>query len=272
MMMDLLISSKFDFKSAQIWAASMEWTVVHLAAIYVITIFTIQYIMRERKAFDLQTPLYVWNAMLAIFSIGGFLRLTPIFIKQIIDRGFISTFTEIGPCFTDNVAGYWTFLWVFSKIPELLDTIFIVLRKRPLMFMHWYHHAATGYFSFVAYATSNAFMIWIVWLNFFIHSFMYSYFMLRSMRFRVPPQVAQIITAAQIVQFLITQAIMVYLAILCLTTNANYDVTLKAFLLGAFMEVTYTMLWFQFYYVSYIANGGKKYKDHQKAEKKNKIQ
>lgn len=73
-------------------------------------------------------------------------------------------------------------------------------------------------------------------------------------------------------QFLITQAIMVYLAILCLTTNASYDVTLKAFLLGAFMEVTYTILWFQFYYVSYIANGGKKYKDHQKAVKANKSQ
>lgn len=91
-MMDLLISSKFDFKSAQLWAGNMEWTVAQLAGIYVITIFTIQYIMRERKAFDLQTPLYVWNAILAIFSIGGFLRLTPIFIKQIIDRGFISKF------------------------------------------------------------------------------------------------------------------------------------------------------------------------------------
>ncbi|KHN79186.1 Putative fatty acid elongation protein 3 [Toxocara canis] len=250
----------------------MEWTVAQLGGAYVIAIFSIQYIMRERKAFDLQRALYVWNAMLAIFSIAGFIRLTPTFIGQFRERGFISTFTEVGPCFTDNVAGYWTFLWVVSKIPELIDTIFIVLRKRPLMLMHWYHHACTGYFSFVAYASGNAFMIWIVWLNFFIHSFMYSYYMLRSMRIRVPPQVAQIITGAQIVQFLITQAIMAYLAILCMTTNANYDVTLKAFLLGAFMEITYTMLWVQFYYVSYIDNGGKKYKDHQKLIKGNKAQ
>ncbi|VDK58281.1 unnamed protein product [Anisakis simplex] len=93
--------------------------------------------------------------------------------------------------------------------------------------------------------------------------------MLRSLRIRVPPQVAQLITAAQIVQFLITQAVMAYLAVLWYSAKGStrYDVTPYAFALGVFMEVTYTILWFRFYYVSYIANGGKKYKEHLKAEK-----
>ncbi|VDK65778.1 unnamed protein product [Anisakis simplex] len=171
--MDLLIGQEFNFNLAQRWAGEMEWKVAQLAGVYVVAIFSIQYVMRERKAFDLQKPLYIWNAMLALFSIMGFVRLTPAFYGQLTTRGFVSTFTEVGPCFKDNVAGYWTFLWVFSKIPELVDTMFIVLRKRPLMLMHWYHHACTGYFSFVAYASGNAFLIWIVWLNYFIHSFMY---------------------------------------------------------------------------------------------------
>ena len=29
-------------------------------------------------------------------------------------------------------------LFIFSKIPELLDTVFITLRKRELIFLHWY--------------------------------------------------------------------------------------------------------------------------------------
>lgn len=125
-----------------------------------------------------------------------------------------------------------------SKIPELIDTFFIVLRKKPLMFMHWYHHALTGYFAFVTFYEENAYMVWVVWLNYFIHSFMYrfvnileltvilfqehslkdvilvslytapvkifpenfSYYCARALHFRVPPQFAQILTGAQIVQ------------------------------------------------------------------------
>lgn len=38
----------------------------------------------------------------------------------------------------DRVCGFWTWLFVLSKLPELGDTIFIVLRKQPLIFLHWY--------------------------------------------------------------------------------------------------------------------------------------
>ena len=38
----------------------------------------------------------------------------------------------------DRVSGYWTFMFVMSKVPELGDTIFIVLRKQPLIFLHWW--------------------------------------------------------------------------------------------------------------------------------------
>jgi hypothetical protein len=34
----------------------------------------------------------------------------------------------------------WMSFFTVSKIFELWDTFFIVVRKRPLILLHWYHH------------------------------------------------------------------------------------------------------------------------------------
>jgi len=266
--MDLFINSTFDYEAARKWTVTMEPFMVKLSIAYCITIFAIKWAMRNLKPFDLQLPLNIWNGILAVFSIIGFVAVTPAFLGDIWSKGISYTYTDIGRSHTANSAGYWTFLWCVSKIPELLDTIFIVLRKRPLMFMHWYHHALTGYFAFVTYHEENAYLIWVVWLNYLVHSFMYSYYMLRSLRFRVPPQVARAITFGQIVQFLITHAVMAHLAFLCFTQpQRQFAVTLKGFMVGAIMEVTYLVLWFRFFYISYIGAGGKKFQQHKESMK-----
>lgn len=40
--------------------------------------------------------------------------------------------------------GLWAFLFVLSKIVELGDTAFLVLRKRPIIFLHWSASPATS--------------------------------------------------------------------------------------------------------------------------------
>ena len=267
-MLDIFFN-EYNYELSKQWLMDHESFLIKCVAAYVVTIFSLKALMYNRKPFDLQNPLIVWNAILAIFSIAGFVRLTPTFLKVIYDHGIQHTYTHVSEIQTNNIGGYWTFLWVVSKIPELIDTLFIVLRKKPLMFMHWYHHALTGYFAFVTFYQENAYMVWVVWLNYFIHSFMYSYYCARALHFRIPPQFAQILTGAQIVQFLITHAVMAHLLVLVVGSTKNtYDVTFKGFTIGAFMEVTYLLLWFRFYYISYIGGGGKKYRQHVEAVKK----
>lgn len=66
--------------------------------------------------------------------------------------------------------------------------------------MHWFHHLSSSYTAFVCFESGNAFVIWCAYLNYLIHSFMYTYYCLRSIGVLVPPQVAQILTFAQIIQ------------------------------------------------------------------------
>ena len=43
-----------------------------------------------------------------------------------------------------------------SKLPELGDTLFIVLRKQQLIFLHWYHHITVFIYVWYSYAGHTA--------------------------------------------------------------------------------------------------------------------
>jgi hypothetical protein len=117
---------------------------------YLITIFGIQIFMRDRKPFHLERALTIWNASLAAFSTMGTLMIAPALYRVTRDYGIkckffallfltsqsLDTYTTVTELETGN-AGYWQFLWACSKIPEFIDTLFIVLRKKPLITMHW---------------------------------------------------------------------------------------------------------------------------------------
>ena len=48
--------------------------------------------------------------------------------------------------------GYWTFMFALSKVPELGDTLFIVLRKQPLIFLHWYVSIPSKFFKLLNFS------------------------------------------------------------------------------------------------------------------------
>lgn len=113
-----------------------------VVSLYITAIFSIKYWMRDRQAFVLKKPLFLWNLGLGVFSIFGFLRILPTMLFTLNQpNGFYDSI-----CSRTNgtvAISYWMILFVLSKYIELGDTIFIVLRKRDLVFLQWYHHAIT---------------------------------------------------------------------------------------------------------------------------------
>ena len=47
-------------------------------------------------------------------------------------------------------------LFIYSKVPELVDTAFVVLRKKPLIFLHWYHHVTVLLYCWHSYYTLSS--------------------------------------------------------------------------------------------------------------------
>uniref|UniRef100_A0A7E4V7Z4 Elongation of very long chain fatty acids protein n=1 Tax=Panagrellus redivivus TaxID=6233 RepID=A0A7E4V7Z4_PANRE len=257
----------FDEAAAKQWVGNHFYLTLQLSVLYVVVVFGTKFFMRNRQPFNLFIPLNLWNAFLAIFSIVGTIKLTPEFYNSV-TSSFQDSYCHVSS-FTSGNNGYWVWLFILSKMIELTDTVFLVLRKRPLMFLHWYHHILTLVYAFYSYPSSPGFNRWGIYLNFFVHAFMYSYYFLRSMKIKVPGTVALFITTIQILQFVISVAILVHLGILIYVQKVNCDVSDNIFYLASFMDITYLILFINFFLQSYVLKGGKaKYRDDGKKKAK----
>ncbi|KAF2898695.1 hypothetical protein ILUMI_07480, partial [Ignelater luminosus] len=148
--------SEFVYQDAVGWM-SENWTLsFYYIVIYVIFIFGGQYVMKNKSRFDLKSLLSLWSATLAIFSILGALRTIPEFLHTLNNHGLYQSICVPSFIEQDRVASFWTYMFILSKLPELGDTVFIVLRKQPLIFLHWYHHITVLLYCWYSYSEKAA--------------------------------------------------------------------------------------------------------------------
>ncbi|VDN59292.1 unnamed protein product [Dracunculus medinensis] len=259
-----IISAKnFSDSDAKEWVLNHQLFALQSSLLYIFFIFGIKYVMQNREPFKLSLPLNIWNAFLALFSICGTFMLLPEFMETLRERGFRASYCKAFG-FTSGLGGLWVWLFIVSKLLELIDTIFLVLRKRPLIFLHWYHHVMTLMYSFYSYPETPGFNRWGILMNFFVHSFMYSYYFFRSINARVPAGMAKFITSLQILQFSISLAL---LADLGFKLDKDCDIEWHIYRFALFMEITYLLLFINFFFRAYIFGGGKaKYKIAKKVQ------
>ncbi|CAM9607205.1 unnamed protein product, partial [Heterosigma akashiwo] len=86
-----------------------------------------QILMKDRKAFSLKMALAVWNLGLSAFSFIGVIRVAPHLAHLVYFRGMEGLIClEPGHEYGSGATGLWIQLFILSKFPELIDTVFIV--------------------------------------------------------------------------------------------------------------------------------------------------
>ena len=251
------IESRFEWQSGQPWLVHYGTVSICMSAVYLVLTFVGRRWMHSRPAFSLRQPLVMWNTGLALFSIIGFFSISPSLTENLVENGFGSSvcrgLLHLGrPGSTSGQL--WCLLFLLSKTVELGDTAFIVLRKTPLNFLHWYHHVTV--FVYCAWFSSgapgeSAITLWFGTTNYLVHSLMYSYYTAKAAGVRVPRWVAQMITTLQLVQFVL--GVITILTVLILKTNGAYcDAPYDFLYAGLAMYVSYFILFLNFFYQRYL--------------------
>lgn len=240
---------QFDDRGWNEWFQEYWGTAFVLSGVYAAGIYFLRVFMKDRQKLDLRTPLMLWSLCLALFSVIGAVRTGWYVMNVLTSDGFRQSVCDT-TFYATPITKFWAFAFAISKVPELGDTVFIVLRKQRLIFLHWYHHITVLLFSWYSYRDRVAGGSWFMSMNYIVHSIMYSYYAAKAARVRVPRPIALLITTMQIAQMVVG------LSLLGLVNSWRDDVhcvsTTYNIMWGSLMYLSYLVLFCSFFYQSYI--------------------
>jgi hypothetical protein len=182
-----------------------------------------------------------------MFSFAGMFRTIPVLIHNLHSMSLVDNLcTDPRISFGTGACGLWVQLFVYSKIPELLDTVFIIARKKPLIFLHWYHHVTVLLFCWHSYATEASTGLFFVTMNYSVHAAMYGYYYLMAIGAKPVWFNPVTITICQIAQMIVGTVLCVISFVLLMKGDENCAVKKENVIAGAIMYGSYLYLFCEF--------------------------
>ena len=192
------------FQSSDLIAFMLDYPDIPITftLLYLTLVLYVPQMLQDAPPKNLKPAVAMWNLLLTMFSIAGGSVCIPRLLSIVQEQGF---FASLCGASKDNYAngrvGFWVAAFLLSKIPELMDTVFLVLQKKDVIFLHWFHHVTVMLYCWHAYIMQPTTGLWFTTMNYFVHSIMYLYYFLTAIGARalVKP-IAPIITTLQLVQ------------------------------------------------------------------------
>ncbi|CAM5139934.1 unnamed protein product [Natator depressus] len=255
MNMSVLTLQEYEFEKQFNENEAIQWMQENwkksflFSALYAAFIFGGRHLMNKRAKFELRRPLVLWSLSLAVFSIFGAVRTGAYMLYILMTKGLKQSVCDQS-FYNGPVSKFWAYAFVLSKAPELGDTIFIILRKQKLIFLHWYHHITVLLYSWYSYKDMVAGGGWFMTMNYGVHAVMYSYYALRAAGFRVSRKFAMFITLSQITQMLIG-CVVNYLVFSWMQQGQCHS-HVQNIIWSSLMYLSYFVLFCHFFFEAYI--------------------
>jgi len=191
--------ASFDMSQTISWMQQHAEVPVAAVGLYLGFIFTVPQMLP--KPLNVKLSFAMWNLLLSVFSFMGVTRIVPHLLRTVSQEGFIySVCEEPTNWYSKGPSGLWMTLFVLSKFPELGDTVFLILRKKPVIFLHWFHHTTVLLYCWHSYATEAPQALYFIAMNYSVHAVMYGYYCLMALRMKpkwLPPMLITVFQLSQ---------------------------------------------------------------------------
>ena len=146
-----------------LWIHKNHHTPWIICVLYTLAVLAIHAWMKNRP--PVQFASYVlptWNALFAITNLLVFVKEAPARLNVLWNYGWTHCichfYFHVGP------VAFWICIFLFSKFIWLIDTMFIILRKKTLTPFRFFHHISTLVYAWYMFAERQG-MTWLTFPN-----------------------------------------------------------------------------------------------------------
>ena len=174
-----------------------------LGGFYLIGIIQLQRYMKHRESYKLKYTLFLWNLLLSIYSIYSTTQVISFLLSNLYNKGI-----TYSVCTNQNrkqmeLHPIIFFFCIYSKILEWGDTILLLLNKKNLSFLHYFHHYITFIYCVDSWSSQPTSGYIFCSMNVFVHSIMYFYYALNSIGIYLSHTFKICLTSLQIGQMIL---------------------------------------------------------------------
>ncbi|KTW29789.1 hypothetical protein T552_00994 [Pneumocystis carinii B80] len=251
---------RFEFVAGETYLS--KWIhVIGIILVYYVVILVGKWVMSFFSAIKLNMLWKIHNLFLSVISGFFFLLLFEQMFPIIWKHGVYYSICN-PKSWTQRVVTIYYINYLIKYI-ELLDTVFLFLNKKPLQFLHCYHHGATVFLCFTQLIGQTPVSYVPIFLNLGVHIVMYYYYFLCACGIKLWWK--KWVTRIQIIQFIfdlffVYFATYTYFAYTYLPFLPNFgDCAGKEFaaLIGCFLLSSYLFLFIGFYLATYKSKEGR---------------
>lgn len=246
--------SFFAWRDVNVEMKKQWYLPIVMLVLYFLTLqFLPKFMISRSSPANLKLFLFWWNIILSLFSLVELVVTLPTLLFNrtagLWNHGFSKSLCGHPDSFGNGWSGLALYMFALSKIPELLDTLFIILNKRPVIFLHWWHHWTVLAYSWRLCRLAGSVGIWFCWMNTAVHFLMYGYYACTQYSEKWKRQVrsfGNVITILQIVQMFGGPSVLLTAAYYKISGFTCYtdDLTI---LFGMFIYSSYLILFINFY-------------------------